>query len=61
MDSTSPEFNCDAENSEDEVDPSQVIQKNTIEDSIFQGSGVHSGEGRVFAKSLISQKRWFFT
>ena len=57
MHSTSPEFNCEAQDSDDELDPSQVIEKNTIEESIFKGSGVFSGEGRVFAKSLISQKR----
>ena len=57
MHSTSPEFNCEAQDSEDELDPSQVVEKNTIEESIFKGSGVFSGEGRVFAKSLISQKR----
>ena len=57
MHSTSPEFNCEAQDSEDELDPSQVIEKYTIEESIFKASGVFSGEGRVFAKSLISQKR----
>ena len=57
MNSTSPEFNCEAQDSEDENDPSQVIEKNTIEESIFKGSGIFSGDGRMFAKSLISQKR----